>query len=135
MARRIRIELGDEVGYATLYEEKSPATCNAIWEALPITYPHVLHARFSGEEAFFPLESLLTGKLENQLYDTQPGDIGYFVQGPSVCIYYGQLVVRTPGNVFARITENWEGLYRVCKRTWKDHNIAVKVTRAEEGRN
>ena len=134
MARRIRIEMGGEVGYATFYEDESPATCKAVWEALPIAYPHVLHARFSGEEAFFPLDAQLTAKLENQLFNTKPGDIGYYVQGPSICIYYGELVVRTPGSVFARITENWEGLYRVCKRTWKDHNIAVKITRAEEGR-
>ncbi len=134
MARRIRIELGGEVGYAAFYEEECPVTCKAVWDALPFAYPHVLHARFSGEEAFFPLASLLTWKLENQRFDTKPGDIGYFVQGPSLCFYYGQLNVITPGNVFAHITENWEGLYRVCKRTWKDHNIAVKVTRAEEGR-
>lgn len=131
MARQIRIELGGEVGYATFYEAECPKTCQAVWDGLPFEHPHVLHARFSGEEAFFPLP-VLTWERENQRFDTQPGDIGYFVQGPALCFYYGRLNVITPGNVFARITQNWEGLYRVCKRTWKDQNIPVRITRAEE---
>ena len=130
MGRKIKIRFGDVDAVAELYEEQAPKTCEAVWNALPLEYSHVLHARFSGEEAFFPCP-WLTDELENQRFDCQTGDIGYFVQASSICFYYGKLNVITPGNVFARVTQNWEGLYRLAKQTWKDHNIAVRLERAE----
>jgi hypothetical protein len=106
-------------------------TADAVWNALPFGFPHVLHSRFAGEEAYFPIPALPDIGPENHKWETAPGDIGFFSPG-SVSIYYGRLRVITPGNTFAHVTDNWEGLYRVCKATWKDHFIPISVERVEE---
>jgi len=129
-ARRVRVTLGDVAAIAEFYEQDAPRTCEAVWNALPIEYGHVLHARFSGEEAFFPTPWLLDER-ENERFDCRPGDIGFWAPGPSMCLYYGKLTTITPANVFARLTGDWEGLYRTAKRTWKDHNIRVRVERVQ----
>lgn len=127
--RRMRIRIGDVTAFATLHEDVSPQTANAVWDALPVSFPHVLHSRFAGEEAYFPIRSLAGVPPENQKWETEPGDVGFFAPG-SICFYYGRLRVITPGNTFAHVTENWAGLYRMCKATWKDHDIPVSIERA-----
>jgi hypothetical protein len=128
--RKMRVQLGNIEAIAELYEDQAPRTCEAVWNALPIEYGHVLHARFSGEEAFFPT-SWLTDERENERFDCKPGDIGFWALGPSICFYYGKTTTITPGNVFARVTGNCEEFYRMAKRTWKDHNIPVRLERIE----
>ncbi len=131
MPRKMRVLLGGVEAWAEFYEDLAPKTCDAVWNALPIQYGHVLHARFSGEEIFFPAPRVLYEK-ENEKFDCVPGDVSYFADAPGICIYYGKLHVITPGSVFARVTENWEELYRVAKQVWKDHNIPVRLERWEE---
>jgi hypothetical protein len=72
--RRIRVKLGNTEAVAELYEDQAPKTCEAVWNALPIEYGHVLHARFSGEEAFFPTP-WLTDERENERFDCKPGEV------------------------------------------------------------
>lgn len=122
---RMRLLLGTEVGLAELFSSPAPKTVQAVWAALPIEGT-VNHAMFSGEEITFPTYGLLWER-ENQRYDTRPGDLGYFVEGPAICIYYGSLRVISPGNIFGRITENLEGIQRVSRASWKESGIQIRL--------
>ena len=131
MTRRIQIVIGNEVAVAELKDAECPITAEAVWQALPLSFPHVLHSRFAGEEAYFPVP-MIEVPPENHKWDSEPGDIGFFPP-TGISFYYGRLRVITPGNTFARVTENWEGFYRMCKQTWRNHDIPVKVSRLEAG--
>jgi hypothetical protein len=117
------VTIGDEVGIAELFEDAAPKTVNAVWSALPID-GRLNHANFSGEEVTFPCYGLIWEK-ENQLHDTQPGDLGFFIQGPAICIYYGALRVISPGNVFGRVVENVAGIQRVARQCWRESGVRV----------
>ena len=103
-AQKILVNLGEAEGVAELFPDLAPKTCAAVLSAMPMTGT-INHANFSGEEVSFPTRGLLWER-ENQILDCQPGDLGYFVQGPAICIYYGALRVISPGSVFGRITTN-----------------------------
>jgi len=131
MARkRMRVRLGDEVGIAELFEDKAPATVAAVWAGLPIDGT-VNHANFSGEETTFPCYGLMWQR-ENEGHETQPGDLGYFVTGPAICIYYGDQNVISPGNVFGRVVENLAGIQRVARASWKQQRVPVLLERMED---
>jgi hypothetical protein len=119
------VALGGVEGVADLFEDRAPRTCAAVCGALPLSGT-INHANFSGEEVSFPTGGLLWER-ENQLFECEPGDLGYFVQGPAICIYYGALRVISPGNVFGRITVNLPALQEVAKRSWKEPGIRISL--------
>jgi hypothetical protein len=127
--RQLKITIGDVVAIADLLEAEAPKTVAAVWANLPID-GLLNHANFSGEEATIACYGLMWEK-ENQQFDTQHGDLGYFVQGPAICVYYGTMRVISPGNVFARIVTNLDAIKAVCKATWKDPRIKISIERLE----
>jgi hypothetical protein len=128
-AKRIRVMVGDAVGVAELFEDAAPKTAAAVWNALPLEGT-LNHANFSGEEVSFPTYGVMWEK-ENQLYDTASGDLGYFVQGPAICIYYGSLRVISPGNVFGRIVENLPAIQTLSRRSWRESGIPIRLEQME----
>lgn len=124
-ARQIIVTLGGAEGVAELFDDLAPKTCAAIRAALPLAGT-VNHANFSGEEVSFPTRGLLWDR-EHQLFECVPGDLGYFVQGPAICIYYGALRVISPGNVFGRITVNLPRIQDEARRSWKEPGIRVSL--------
>jgi hypothetical protein len=129
MNKRMRVTLGDEVGVAELFEGDAPNTVQAIWDNLPIN-GRVNHANFSGEETTFPCYGVMWER-ENEGHETVPGDLGYFVTGPAICIYYGDQNVISPGNVFGRVTENLAGIQRAARASWKQAGLPVLFERLE----
>ncbi len=128
--RRLKVTIGDVVAVADLLEADAPKTAAAVWAHLPID-GFLNHANFSGEEATFPCYGMMWER-ENQLYDTQHGDLGYFVQGPAICVYYGTMRVISPGNVFARIVTNLDAVKAVCRSTWKDTGVPILIEKLED---
>jgi hypothetical protein len=124
-ARKIVVTLGTAEGVADLFEDLAPKTCAAVLDALPMTGT-INHANFSGEEVSFPTRGLLWER-ENQVLDCEPGDLGYFVQGPAICIYYGALRVISPGSVFGRIASNLPRIQEVARRSWKEPGIRISL--------
>jgi hypothetical protein len=127
--KRLKVTIGDAVGIADLLEDAAPKTAAAVWDALPLDGA-INHANFSGEEASFPCYPLMYEK-ENQLFDCEHGDLGYFVQGPAICVYYGTMRVISPGNVFARITENLDAIKKVCRGSWKETGVPILIEKYE----
>ena len=78
----------------------------------------------------FPTRGLLWER-ENQLLECQPGDLGYFVQGPAICLYYGALRVISPGSVFGRITTNLPQIQEMARRSWREPGIRISLRRKD----
>lgn len=127
--KRMRVILGDQTGVADVFEDLAPKTAAAVWDALPMDGT-INHANFSGEEVSFPCYGIVWDR-ENELYETKPGDLGYFVQGPAICIYYGDLSVISPGSVFGRVVENLEGIQRVARSSWKESGVPIRLEKVE----
>lgn len=82
--RRIRISLGDGgvSAVADLLEEDAPATCDAIWNLLPLRVTAV-HDIWSGHEVLAHLDEQIMVQPENVLtYIPMPGDIFYYYRPP-----------------------------------------------------
>lgn len=127
--RQIIVTLGGVEGVADMFDDLAPKTCAAIWQALPVSET-VNHANFSGEEISFPTFALMWER-EHQLYDNQPGDLGYFVQGPAICLDHGALRVISPGNVFGRIVTNLAAIQDIARRSWKEQGIRMALRRKD----
>lgn len=79
-ARRIRISLGEGGGSAVadLLEEDAPATCDALWNLLPLRVTAV-HDIWSGHQVLAHLDQQIIVQPENVLtYIPMPGDIFYY---------------------------------------------------------
>jgi hypothetical protein len=127
--RQMIVKIGGVEGIADLFDDLAPKTCAAVWNALPLSET-INHANFSGEEVSFPTFALMWER-EHQLFDNQPGDLGYFVSGPAICIYYGALRVISPGNVFGRIVDNLPAIQDLARRSWREAGIRAELRRKE----
>lgn len=151
MARQIEITLTKRNvrGVATLLEEEAPLTCEAVWEALPLE-GDAYHARWAGREVYTLVPPLDKdpGK-ENATIMPIGGDLLYFeVQAASIdipperrtgqpfidiALFYGRNNFLLgpegymPGNLFATITENLEGLTAACESIWREGFVGERM--------
>lgn len=131
---------------ATLLRDQAPATCEAVWESLPLS-GDVWHAKYAGNEIYTLTPPLRDRPpLENPTVTPQQGDIAYF-WFPSgtianAFIEENQLgghdglvdlaVFYAPKNfllspslgtvactVFARITESADAFFDACDDVWR----------------
>jgi hypothetical protein len=80
MGKRIRIRAGATEAVAELNDTR---TAQAIWEALPIKG----HVNLWGDEIYFSIPVSL--KLEAGQEKVNAGDLGYWPDGNSFCIFFG----------------------------------------------
>ena len=90
---------------AKLLTDKNPVTCKSIWENLPFE----LNLSRWGEELYGEIPVSI--EIENSQVDCEVGDIGYWPDGKSFCIFFGPTPVSkdrkpkaaSPVNIFAKI--------------------------------
>ena len=80
MARTITIRVG---AIELAAELNNTRTADAIWDALPLAG----HANLWGDEVYFTVNIALDLDDGRELVD--PGDLGYWPQGPAFCIFFG----------------------------------------------
>lgn len=140
----------DEPCTIDLRTDEAPDTCEAILDALPIE-GSLVHAIYSGQEAFAPLSEDLQGlDPENWEYDVAAGDVGYWDSGwgdglhgrsaeplaELVIIYGRRAKVRrgpdrpTPINLIGRVSENLDALAEVCGRLPREGEKEYRLERA-----
>jgi hypothetical protein len=124
----------DVSAVADLLEAEAPATCELIWERLPVEN-RLVHGMYSGPELFIVLPTFPAVRAENQVQRAIPGDVGYWhnegglhASAPDevaelVFVYdRGVSIKGSDGsdswvNLFARIrAEGSDDFYAVCKR-------------------
>jgi len=131
--REIVIEIGSEKATARLLDDKSPITCNKIWDALPFEGP-ANHAKQAGGEVFsmvpiyfdlYPREKCMYGEWDGKKFE--PGDIMFWPLRSCVCIMYGALLQEGHYPTFAKITENLEGIQKEGLKVWKKQGKIMKI--------
>jgi hypothetical protein len=83
-ARQIRITFDDEsaTAIADLFEDDAPATCDAVWDLLPLRVSAV-HDIWSGHLLLAHLDANVVLPPENVLtYIPMPGDLFYYYRPP-----------------------------------------------------
>jgi hypothetical protein len=129
----IVVKIGGQHFVARLLEAEAPKTCAAFLSRLPIE-GKVIHARWSGESVWFPMDSVgIEVPTENQTSHPSRGDLLYYPGGISekeLLIPYGSAIFSSKvgqlqGNHFAVITEGlkklpemgqkvlWEGAQKI----------------------
>lgn len=114
--QRIRIKAGTIEVHAELNNTK---TAQAILEALPLKG----RANLWGEEIYFPIP--LEFELEDGKEVVEPGDLGYWPEGNSFCIFFGptpasrgkEIRAASPVTIFGRIIGNPRILKQVTSGT------------------
>ena len=148
MARYIQIKLVKRNVSCTaqLLDDLAPRTCEAVWQALPLGEA-AFHAKYASNEVYClvpPFAELEPGR-ENSTIAPSAGDVVYFrfppghVKHPELAetadrigmvdlaLFYAanNLLLDpatgfVPGNVFARITENFEAMAAACDSIWRE---------------
>ena len=98
----------DKIGQikAKLLKDKNPKTCTAIWDSLPLE----IDLKRWGEELYCSGLSIEIEE-ENSQIECDVGDIGYWIQGNGIAIFFGRTPASTNDkpkaasavNVFAKI--------------------------------
>lgn len=95
MARKLRITVQrSEQAKLTAYAElNDSSTASLIWHALPIAST----ASIWGDEVYFSVP--VQAELENPQETVGIGDLGYWPQGPALCIFFGPTPISSPGEI------------------------------------
>lgn len=148
MARYIKISLAkrDVSCIARFLDEEASRTCDAVWDALPLSGP-VYHAKYARNEIYTMVPRFFDQAigLENTTITPIPGDVCFFdfdsgqldrrfkeekgIESlPGVvdlAVFYGRnnLLLNAdvgfvPGNVFAAIEENLKEFAEQCNDVW-----------------
>jgi hypothetical protein len=128
---------------AELLETQAPRTCDAVWDALPFE-GEALHAKWAGHEIWTAMPAIPLPGPENQTIFPLPGDVLFFhfpgasYVGEDVydfALFYDRDSVCfgpqgfIPGNRFAAVVDNLEGLQEACRRIHREGSEAIRVER------
>ena len=90
MMKNIKIKVANLEVKAQLNDSK---TASLIWDSLPLESS----LNTWGDEIYFGI-SVKTG-LENGVDTVEIGDLGYWPDGPSFCIFFGPTPISKPGKI------------------------------------
>ena len=124
MTKVLNIRVGDEVAKMVLLEDKAPETCKKILTSLPLK-GNLIHAKIAGREFFFKAPFFCDP--ENQVKAQDAGNIGYYDGANSICIFYGAEPGIGAVNLFAKITENLEGIRKEGEKGWRKQGAEIEV--------
>ena len=86
---RISMHFGGRSCVIELLDEEAPETIRGISSLLPLQ-TMLAHAKFAGEEVMFMVPRLF--RRENIVGSVSPGDVAYYPDRQTVCIFYGGIV-------------------------------------------
>jgi hypothetical protein len=116
MGKEVAILIGQEECVAELLEREAPTICRTIEEALPLQ--GVLgHGKLVDNEVYFEVPFFVD--TPENLKPSQKGELVFANIGPTICIFYGDMVPFFPLSTFGRITRNFEGFQREAAEVWE----------------
>src|SRR4030042_3036280 len=107
MYREVKVSLGDQICTMRLLLDKAPRLCQSFSSLLPIT-SFAIHAKFAGDEFYFMVPELW--EAENVVSSVEPGDVVYYPDRQTVCIFYGEIVPFGAAGLFGKIVDGLAGL-------------------------
>lgn len=120
---RIKISLGKLEVFAQLNESK---TAQMIWDNLPLE----TKAELWGDEVYFFVKPKMKIEKKYAHEMVEPGDVGYWPQGPCMCLFFGmtpnsrdgKIMPASAVNVFAKL----EGDPKILKGVKEGNSIKVE---------
>jgi len=117
--------VGKEKAIACLLENEAPKTCNLIWNSLPLEGP-AIHAKIAGPEFWF-MVPLFQDELENPTKEQDAGNVCFWNTRQTIPIFYGKTKGIGLVTLWAKITENLEGIKREGRKIWIKEGIWVRI--------
>lgn len=128
MGKEVIIVIGKEECTAALLTEEAPTICRAIEAALPLK--GILgHGKLVDNEVYFEVPFFID--TPENLRPPREGDLTFANIGPTVCIFYGDMVPFFPLCTFGRITRNLEGFRREAAEVWEKPGKMITITAKE----
>ncbi|MBW1699241.1 MAG: DUF3830 family protein [Deltaproteobacteria bacterium] len=124
MSKELKMRVGDEVARIVLLEDEAPETCKKVLASLPLK-GNLIHAKIAGKEFFFKAPFFCDP--ENRVQAQEAGNIGYYDGANSICVFYGAEPGIGEVNLFARITENLEGIQKEGEKGWKRQGAEIEI--------
>ncbi|MCL6548142.1 MAG: DUF3830 family protein, partial [Alicyclobacillus sp.] len=109
MGQRFIIRVGEEEAVAELLADRAPNICRELEQRLPVD-SFCVHAKFAGQELIVMVP--FYAEPENEVFDVQAGDIGYYPGRQTLCIFYGETRPFGKVSVCARVVEGLDRLHR-----------------------
>ena len=153
--RHIRMTFVDsgESVVAELLDDEAPATCQLVWDMLPLEHD-LYHGRYSGMESFVVLDEATPAPAERRCHMPLPGELLYWRDEGTAVTSSGDPVaeivlafgrgVRLGGpegmpsfaNLFARIPGDWKydwvEFAEACGRVRREGLAKFRIERVEE---
>lgn len=127
MARQLKMTIGDEVFYASVTEDGSPRL--AALESAGAFESWVLAANVNEGELFFPTPVRdLPDAADIRVDMAQPGDVTFFDDWNTLCLFTSETDPTTTGRLVARIAqEDLPRLRKLYRRVWRGGRVRVTV--------
>ena len=126
--KEIEIIIGENKGKAILLEDKAPKLCKAIWNSLPLEST-VNHAKIAGAEIFWMTKLILDQ--ENETYKQEAGNITYWPDRQTICIFLEDHPGVGNVTLFAKVVEGLKELQKAEQRLWLKQGEIVTVRKIE----
>jgi hypothetical protein len=124
---QIRIDVDDRYCTIDLLTAEAPETVKGLLEMLPLDTV-ITHAKFAGEEMILMLPRLL--ERENMVSSVARGDVCYYPDRQTICIFYGDIVPFGAAGLFGRVSKD-DGLLKSGGDIWRRPQPArISVVRA-----
>lgn len=123
MSRRFAIDVNGHRAIAELLDE-APTVANKFWESLPLT-SFAIHAKFAGGEIIVMLP--FYADCEHEVLEVQKGDIGYFPDMQTLCLFYGDVTPFGYVSVFARVVEGLDEMVVAGRSLLEDVSATVRL--------
>src|SRR5262245_38904747 len=111
----LTLHIGEHTCRLHLLVDRAPRTCEALAALLPVN-SHLVHAKFAGDEVYFMVPGAWPA--ENTVTQVAPGDVGYYPDRQTVCIFYGTIVPFGSVGLFARMIDGLEQLRAIAPHLW-----------------
>lgn len=122
---RFTITVDGRTAVAELLDD-APAIARTFSEHLDLD-SFAVHAKFAGGEIIVMLPFIADS--ENEVLDVQPGDIGYFPDMQTICLFYGDVTPFGKVSVFARVVEGLEQMQQVGADLLTTPSASVQLRR------
>jgi len=124
--QEIEISFSKEKVTAVLLDKEAPHISEIFWQSLPFE-SIATHAKIAGEEIM--VHAPLFVEPENEVKPQDPGNICLWQGRQIICIFYESVPGLGPTSLFAKVTENLEGLKAAGRRIWFKQGERVSFRR------
>jgi hypothetical protein len=126
VTRRFALQVADTKVVAQLLDEQAPGFADQFWNTLPLE-SFAIHAKFAGGEMIVMLP--FHRDAENEVLDVRPGDIAYFPDMQTICVFYADVTPFGYVSVFARVVDGLPELQPVASYLMEKVSLPVRITR------